>query len=174
LVASSYTANCARAKRLRRRRSGAQLSRIEYPYKIRDDKEEPVPLPPDLAAINGAQSLYDWFGYWPSFHDAEILHLHLNRSGSSQMAIHTWHTTPKTDEKGYYIVEKHVVVDFTLQGISDLELIHFSPQNVISGLEIKKKDDGFMLKLGPCYGLAGTIEALKVSIGLHAGEPAPS
>ena len=130
-----------------------------------------MPLLPDLAAIDGAQSLYDWFDYWPSFHDPEILHLHLNRSGSSLMAVHTWHMTSNTDEKGFYILEKHIVVDFVLEGISDLELIQFSHQNVVFGLEIKKKNDGFVLVLSPCYGLAGTIEVSKISIRLHPGQP---
>jgi hypothetical protein len=39
-----------------------------------------MPLEPDLTRIDGAQRLYDWFGYWPSFHDAEILSLQLNLS----------------------------------------------------------------------------------------------
>jgi hypothetical protein len=139
--------------------------------KHRKDSDEPMPLPPEVAAIDGAQSLYDWFGYWPSFHDAEILHLHLNRTGSSNMAIHTWHMSPDTDEKGFYILQKHVVVEFVLEEISDLELIQFSKQNVIFGLAIKKKNDEFVLELDPCYGLAGRIEASRVSIRLHPGKP---
>jgi hypothetical protein len=130
-----------------------------------------MPLPPELAAIDGAQSLHDWFGYWPTFHDAEILYLHLNRTGSSRMAVHTWHMSDKTDEKHFYILEKHVVVDFTLEGISDLELIQFSHQNVLGCLSIEKKHDGFELILGPCYGLAGKIEASQVLIRLRPGPP---
>ena len=79
--------------------------------------------------------------------------------------------TSNTDEKGFYILEKHIVVDFVLEGISDLELIQFSHQNVVFGLEIKKKNDGFVLVLSPCYGLAGTIEVSKISIRLHPGQP---
>ena len=39
-----------------------------------------VALPDDLKAIGGAQELQDWFGYWPSFHDGEIISLRLNRT----------------------------------------------------------------------------------------------
>jgi hypothetical protein len=130
-----------------------------------------MPLPPELAAVAGAQSLYDWFGYWPTFHDAEILYLHLNRTGLSQMAVHTWHRSNRTDAESYYILEKHVVVDFALEGISDLELIQFSHQNVLGSLSIEKKSDGFKLVLWPCYGLAGKIEASNVSISLRPGPP---
>jgi hypothetical protein len=82
-----------------------------------------------------------------SFHDAEILHLDLNRTGSSHMAVHTWHMSSDMDEKGFYILQKHVVVEFVLEGISDLELVQFSHQNVLGNLSIKKKNDGFALIL---------------------------
>ena len=36
-------------------------------------------VPIDLQEISGAAELRDWFGYWPMFHDAEIISLHLNR-----------------------------------------------------------------------------------------------
>jgi hypothetical protein len=130
-----------------------------------------MPVPPELATIDGAQSLYDWFGYWPSFHDAEILYLHLNRTGLSQMAVHTWHMSNRTDAESFYILEKHVVVDFALQSISDLELVQFSHQNVLSNLSVEKKNDRFALILWPCYGLAGRIEVSKISITLRPGRP---
>jgi hypothetical protein len=46
-----------------------------------------------LEAVEGAKSLCDWFGYWPSFHDAEVISLHLNRRGLSSLALHTWEMT---------------------------------------------------------------------------------
>jgi len=36
-------------------------------------------FPPELGTIEGAKNLRDWFGYWPSFHDAEVILLHLHR-----------------------------------------------------------------------------------------------
>jgi hypothetical protein len=106
-----------------------------------------------------AQSLYGWFGCWPSFHDAEIPPLHLNRTHSSYMAVHTWHMSPDTDEKAFYILQKHVVVEFVLEGIADWEVVQFNHQNVPGNLSIEKKNDGFASILWPCYGLAGRIEA---------------
>ena len=42
-------------------------------------------FPPALGTIEGAKNLRDWFGYWPSFHDAEVILLHLNRSDASTL-----------------------------------------------------------------------------------------
>jgi hypothetical protein len=36
----------------------------------------------------GTDKIIQWFGQWPSFHDAEILELHLNRTGESWIKIH--------------------------------------------------------------------------------------
>jgi len=130
-----------------------------------------MPLSAELKSINGAQELYDWFGSWPSFHDAEVVKLHLNRSGRSALAIHTWEMTKRVDSKGYYELEKHVVVEFILEGISALSLEGFSGQNVIFGLAIDKIETGFLLTLDPCYGLSGSIAAESVFIRLTPGKP---
>jgi len=129
-----------------------------------------MPLADELQAIVGAQELYDWFGYWPRFHDAEIVSLHLNRSGRSSLLIHTWEMTNKIDEGGFYVREKHVMVEFILEGVSEMELGGFSHQNVISSFDLESKNAGFLLSLHPCYGLSGTIEAQTVSIRLTPGK----
>jgi hypothetical protein len=128
-------------------------------------------LPAELVGIQGAQALYDWFGYWPDFHDGEILSLHVNRSGSSSILVHTWGYTGQTDERGYHITEKHVVVEFVLAGILGLNLEGFSHQNVVAGADIQKTDGGFLLTLYPCYGLSGAVEAAQIAIRLSPGEP---
>ena len=123
-------------------------------------------LPTDLESIHGTQELYDWFGFWPSFHDAEVIKLHLNRSGPSSLAIHTWEMTKRVDSKGHYELEKHVVVEFILEDVAALSLEGFSQQNVIFGLAIDKIESGFRLTLDPCYGLSGSITAESMSISL--------
>jgi hypothetical protein len=115
-------------------------------------------------SIPGASELFAWFGYWPNFHDAEVISLVLNRSGPSVLSIHTWHTTDRVDERSCFIKEKHVVVSFQMEEILDLTLSNFSRQNVIFGLEISKIKKGYRLVLDPRYGLAGSIRARRLSI----------
>jgi hypothetical protein len=43
--------------------------------------------------IPGTLELVKWFGYWPSFHDAEVLDLELHRTGGSTVRIHTFEMT---------------------------------------------------------------------------------
>lgn len=128
-------------------------------------------VPIEIKEIPGAAELHAWFGYWPSFHDAEITSLHLHRKGPSSLRVHTWETTKEVDEKGYYVMAKHVVVEFILETVSGLGLTGFNHQNVIFGLALEKTDSGFRLTLDECYGLAGSIEAESVSILITPGMP---
>lgn len=121
--------------------------------------------------IPGANQVIAWFGKWPSFHDAEILEVHLDRKGLSRVKIHTWNTTDKVDGQGYYVMDKHAVVTFALEDISELELNGFSSQNVIGGLDVDRTNEGYRLSFHPCYGLTGTLEAKKVSVELKPGKP---
>ena len=112
-----------------------------------------------------------WFGQWPSFHDAEILELHLDRAGRSWIKVHAWNMTDKVSAEGHCVLDKHAVVTFLLEGLTELELEGFSSQNVISGLQVERVEHGFRLTLDPCYGLAGTFEAAKASVDLTPGKP---
>lgn len=129
-------------------------------------------LPNALNAIAGARELHDWFGYWPSFHDAEIISLHLNRRGSSSLLLHTWEMTKEVNEKGFYELAKHVVVEIVMEDVFDLSLQGFSHQNVIFELGFEKIPEGFRLSLGDCYGLSGTIDAKNIALRLTPGKPA--
>ena len=93
-----------------------------------------------LHGVSGGTDLLAWFvGHVPSFHDAEILSVLLDRNGSvAKLAIHTWEMTTDIDGDGYFINRKHVVVSFELSGVTEVSLTGFNHQNVISGLSIEK------------------------------------
>ncbi len=121
--------------------------------------------------IPGAAELIKWFGYWPSFHDAEVLDMRLDRSGCSVVRIHAWETTDRVDNRGHFICTKHVIVSFVLEEITGLDLNDFSSQNVISGLDLIQTAQGYELSLGPCYGLEGTLTAKRIRLRLDPGIP---
>jgi hypothetical protein len=53
--------------------------------------------------------------YWPTFHDAEVLSLTLERKGLSRPRVHTWHMTNQVDERGHYVLTKQIAVGHILQ-----------------------------------------------------------
>jgi hypothetical protein len=128
-------------------------------------------FPSELEAVEGAKDLHDWFGYWPSFHDAELIRLDLDRSGPAAMVLHTWEMTKEVDANGFYILAKHVVVEFVLKDIVAASMDGFAHENVLMGLAIARADRGYLLTLDDCYGMTGTIEATSISIRLAPGKP---
>ena len=124
--------------------------------------------------VPGAAELFGWFGSWPTFHDGEVLSLHLDRAGPSRIRVHTRERTNELDSHRFYVLRKHIVVTFILEDVSDLELDEFNHQNVVAGLTLNKAPNGYQLELWPCYGLNGTITAGSVRIELEPGSPANS
>lgn len=130
-----------------------------------------------LKELPGGPDLIAWFGgRVPSFHDAEIVELVLERTESRcRLKVHAFETTPDLDAEGYFISVKHVVVTFQLAHISELELTDFNHQNVIDGIGLTRLPNGhILLKLEPCYGLWGEIEADSMQISLEPGKPSGS
>jgi Immunity protein 50 len=131
-------------------------------------------FPTELKSVEGAETLYNWFGYWPRFHDAEVISLHLNRSGASSLVLHTWEMTKEVDERGCYVLAKNAVVEIVMKDVAGLNIRGFNQQNVIFGFEIEKTDEAFRLTLDDCYGISGTIDAKDISIRLTPGKPTTS
>lgn len=79
--------------------------------------------------------------------------------------------TDQVDDKGYFILDRHAVITFRMQDISDLTLSGFSIQNVISGLQINRAENGYVIALGGCFGIEGIICAGSIQIDLEPGQP---
>lgn len=124
-----------------------------------------------IEALPGASEYIRWFGCWPSFHDAEVLSVSLDRSCGAIVRLHVFQMTAEVRPDGYFQTTKHAIVTFTLEQVQTVALDGFNDQNVISGLEVEKVDEGFLLELSPCYGLAGHITAAKISLTWVGGIP---
>lgn len=122
-----------------------------------------MPTPNIDRLLDGTAAVVQWFGRWPSFHDAEIVYLKLAREGPSVLRVYP------------YFPEKPAAVDFFLEEVTDLELADFSCQNVIFSLDVdivvdQTKEKAVRLTLGPCYGLAGRIDARRVRVEIVPGK----
>lgn len=116
-----------------------------------------------IETIAGAEALMQWFGSWPSFHDAEVISLSLARKGPSVLRVYP------------YYPNKSAAVNFILEDVTDIELDNFSSQNVIMSLGIERAvdqngDPVYRLNLSPCYGLAGRIDAKSLRVELTPGK----
>lgn len=121
--------------------------------------------------ITGADSVANWFGEWPSFHDAEIMTLHIDRErGASFMRVRAFTRSNRVDSDGHFIRERDALVVFEFTGIRSIRIEgeDADVQNVISGLIVEDLNDGFRLSLGPCYGIAGEIVVKELTVRLES------
>jgi len=140
------------------------------------------------AEIPGGSELVAWFGREPRFHDAEIVGLNLRRRAESTLDVHFWTATGEVDERGYFVLDNHVLVTFAMEEIVDLELDGFNHQNAIYGLSLRRSPidperapyvmgdspDDFEIEIEGAYGMEGRIRCQKISIRLTPGKPADS
>lgn len=124
--------------------------------------------------IENVEIVTDVFGGWPSYHDAEIVRLTLDRSGPEgprlEALIYVFLMTTDVDKDGFYIL-KHkslVTLEFTEVAVEKIEC--FNQQNVISAIVIvdidPAKNDGrrFEIEFGASYGCEATFQAKRIIV----------
>jgi len=55
--------------------------------------------------VPGAREVVELYGDWPSFPDAEVVCLELNRLGRSRIQVHAFAMTDEVDGRGYYVIK---------------------------------------------------------------------
>jgi len=125
----------------------------------------------DVPEVPGAAELVSWFGSWPSFHDAEVLSVMLDRSAETVVRIHAFRMTKALNATGHFVCDHHVIVSFFLSELENNNLSAFNHQNVIGGLDLQRAANGFELKLYPCYVVDATFSARSVRIEFLPGLP---
>ena len=98
----------------------------------------------EVDRIAGAKRLVAVFGYWPSFHDAEVLWLRLDRRAHGEggygptldALVHAFEMTSDVGADGYYVSRNHVLVSFRFCGLDRLSLEDFNRQNCLLELSI--------------------------------------
>lgn len=135
---------------------------------------DPTPVP-----VRNADQLLAAFGYWPSFHDAEVHNAELDRGNAEApppvtLALHVFDYDGTVDERGYYRIRTSVLVTLRFNGISNLELRDFGPQNVIMGLQLNHEvDGGISVELSPSYGLSGSFSCVSIDVIESQAWPEP-
>ena len=86
--------------------------------------------------------------------------------------------TAEVDASGRYVLAKHALVTFCMQGfprdehgITNTRIDYFNHQNVLSSASVNKRPEGFELILEGIYGLDGSIVCERMSVTLEPGIP---
>ena|SRR5690349_10484292 len=121
--------------------------------------------------ISGLDELVAWFGRIPRFHDAKILGVSLHTDQPSTIRIHAWQMTDEKDEKGYFILDRHVVVTISLEQVTSISLTDFNLPGIIYDLELSNSGDEVQIAWTGSYGVDGTLRAKRARIDLKPGKP---
>jgi hypothetical protein len=126
--------------------------------------------------IPGADAVVAWFGHWPTFHDAEVLSIFLDRTGESRIAIQVFEKTPDVASSGRHSLTKPATVTFCLEGflrdqhgITNNRIEFFNHQNVLSSVTVTKTAEGHELVLDGIYGVDGAFHSERMSVKLESG-----
>jgi hypothetical protein len=94
--------------------------------------------------IKNSERLVSIFGYWPSFHDAEVIWMRLERRATSlgrgptvETLIHTFEMTSEVNSAGFYVLRNHVLAHLRFSRVREFVSCDFNHQNALLALSIK-------------------------------------
>jgi len=101
--------------------------------------------------IEGSEKLIGIFGYWPSFHDAEVLELHSWRGDVNPdeeryifpvltVKLHLWEITNDVDGRGYLGTRYHTLSTIRFHDVYQFRMERFNHQNAIFALHINQEE----------------------------------
>jgi len=90
--------------------------------------------------IKNSSKITDVFGYWPTFHDAEIHSLSLSgdvvdpcdpewECPMLDIKVHLWEMTDEVTKEGWIVLAKHTLTEMRFQNVEKLELSNFNYHN---------------------------------------------
>ena len=118
--------------------------------------------------IENANIIIDHFGYWPTFHDSEVISIKLERTldkehSSVQLRLYSFEMTSELIN-GYYKLIKHCFIDFEFLELNKVELDGFNHQNAVLALEFGREEKNKFCNIINAYGVDGYVEANQIRI----------
>ena len=131
--------------------------------------------------ISGSQKLTSIFGYWPSFHDAEIIDFHFWRGDFDPkqeryvfpvltVKLHVWELTKEVDQRGFLVLRHHTLSTLRFHNVEEFRMQGFNHQNAIFELFIEQQErtDGpspfFSVEFRPSFGMGAAFRCYQIEV----------
>ncbi|GAB2180685.1 hypothetical protein DLREEDagrD3_09080 [Denitratisoma sp. agr-D3] len=138
------------------------------------------------APIIGSTKVLEALGYWPSFHDAEVIAFSAERAlpfrhgkTLARLTVHVRHCVPDDEMDAVAVpdIPPAAVIRFLFNGICDLDLTQFNHLNVIDCIAVFASEAGaeaeLQVAIDPIWGFGGTLCCASVEIeGIEVLPPA--
>jgi len=113
--------------------------------------------------VENGQALVEIMGYWPSFHDANVMEIS-RETDTFTVTVHLFAMTDQVDSAGYYILEKHHLVTIAMHGLQSSSLPLTYSDDCLSGLTFSRSGDLTQVDFESHMGQDGTVLCRKVEI----------
>ena len=127
--------------------------------------------------IIGSEKVIEALGYWPTFHDAEVISFSVERAlpfkagyTVARLAVHVSQYESVGEGTAQYelALRKSVVVRFLFQGACSLELSDFNHQNVIDSISVStvatEDHASLSVVVEPIWGFGGSLRCSSVEV----------
>ena len=129
--------------------------------------------------IVGSERLTSIFGGWPSFHDAEVTEIHLDRGEVNQdtatfefpvltIKLVLWNLTSRVNANGYLETEHHTLAILQFSDVENLTMSGSNHQNAIMGLQIERQSNEgrteFKVIFDPAFGMGCEFSCSSVEV----------
>jgi hypothetical protein len=119
-------------------------------------------------AITNAEFITNHFGYWPSFHDAEILSITFERprdksNSTARMKVYAFEMTDRLKGRFFKLV-KHCIIEFELTALNGNEFDGFNHQNAVEEILFGGNEEYLFCKINAAYGIDGYLEAREIKV----------
>jgi hypothetical protein len=122
-----------------------------------------------IPPIPGTEEVLSALGWWPSFHDAEVLHFSLSRGATpdqktseAKLDVQVREYEPRNEGTAQYelVLIKDVTIHFSFIGVEEIQVEDFNFQNVINSLVIRPGKEGaekrIQVEVESIYGFGAT------------------
>jgi len=131
--------------------------------------------------IEGSDKLTSIFGYWPSFHDAEVIEIHFWRgdvdTDNGQYVfpvltakLHLWDSMGEVNSEGYFVLHHHTLARLRFYDVDGFKMEGFNHQNAILGLRAtpQERSEGtspsFDVLFDPAFGMGASFRCSRIEV----------
>jgi len=127
--------------------------------------------------IEGFEKVLAALGFWPSFHDAEIISFAVSRAlplesgvSAANLTVHVRQYAEVGAGTAEYqlAIVKSILVNFIFNGVLDLSISEFNHQNVINSITFKKTEfqgaPSISVDIESIWGFGGWLQCNSVAV----------
>lgn len=126
------------------------------------------------ACVQNAEKVIDTLGYWPGFHDAEVISVSASRSSTAHFSspfarlcvnVRHYHAVGEGTADYEIVCSASFLIEFLFNDLRYLSLEEFNHQNVIDSIEFTVMEDQLIeVNITSIWGLGGVIRCTGVEV----------